>query len=333
MMKTPSVTDRSSLRLTRRAPLRLALSLCACLCIQGALPAVTLAADAGLRDADRHFQHGVTLYMEADYRGALVEFERAYELAPNGIVLFNLGETQYQLRDYAGALATFERYLADAPQTDAHRTLAESNVKELRTRVGRLRIVTVPPGAEISIDDRVVGKTPFDKPATVSIGHLTVRASAPGRPPVVRTVDIATDDDVSLVLELPIVPNARTTSSSFANGTIDRVDTSPTDYGAWRKAGWIATGLLGGGAIVVGLLARNESDDLKVARARYPAVVSTVNHLANTTKTLSIVADSLTAATLLVGGITLYSTLGAHKESGATSVAVGLGSVQMNVRF
>ena len=69
--------------------------------------------DGSVREADRHFQRGVALYVEADYRGALVEFERAYTLAPNGIVLFNVGETQYQLRDYAAALATFEHYLVE----------------------------------------------------------------------------------------------------------------------------------------------------------------------------------------------------------------------------
>ena len=137
--------------------------------------------DGSVREADRHFQRGVALYVEADYRGALVEFERAYTLAPNGIVLFNVGETQYQLRDYAAALATFEHYLVEAPANDSHRTLAEANIKELRTRVGRLRIVTVPAGAEISIDDKVVGQTPFEKAIVVGIGQLSVRATMPGR--------------------------------------------------------------------------------------------------------------------------------------------------------
>jgi len=159
--------------------------------------------DGTVREADRHFQRGVALYVEADYRGALVEFERAYTLAPNGIVLFNVGETQYQLRDYAAALATFEHYLVEAPANDSHRTLAEANIKELRTRVGRLRIVTVPAGAEISIDDKVVGQTPFEKAIVVGIGQLSVRATMPGRPPVVRTVDVAAEDDVPLTIEMP----------------------------------------------------------------------------------------------------------------------------------
>jgi len=59
-----------------------------------------------VREAGKHFQRGVTLYNETDYRAALVEFRRAYDLAPNAAVLYNIGETEYQLRDYASALIT-----------------------------------------------------------------------------------------------------------------------------------------------------------------------------------------------------------------------------------
>src|SRR5688572_20736629 len=64
-----------------------------------------------IKDAGRHFQRGVALFSEADYPGALVEFKRANEIAPNAAVLWNIGQTQYQLRNYAAALTTFEKYL------------------------------------------------------------------------------------------------------------------------------------------------------------------------------------------------------------------------------
>jgi uncharacterized membrane protein len=45
------------------------------------------------RDAGKHFQRGVSLYGEADYRAALIEFKRAYALAPNAAVLYHVGQT------------------------------------------------------------------------------------------------------------------------------------------------------------------------------------------------------------------------------------------------
>lgn len=304
------------------------------LCV-GLLSSAAAEPDGSLREADRHFQRGVALYIEADYRGALVEFSRAYTLAPNGIVLFNVGETQYQLRDYAAALATFQQYLIEAPQADAHRSLAEANIKELRTRVGRLRIVTVPPGAEVSIDDRVIGQTPFDKPVVVGIGQLTVRVTMPGRPPVVRSVDVAAEDDVPLTIELPAEPSLRAENSSSSSPTtlIDQSHKPAKDMAGWRVAGWVTTGLLAGGAVAFGLLARNESKDLAQARQKdYPAIADNLNHLAKRTTTFSIVADSLTAAAVVVGGVTLYSTISARSER-ASQVSVGLGSLRFDMRF
>jgi tetratricopeptide (TPR) repeat protein len=290
--------------------------------------------DGSVREADRHFQRGVALYVEADYRGALVEFERAYTLAPNGIVLFNVGETQYQMRDYAAALATFEHYLVESPANDSHRTLAEANIKELRTRVGRLRIVTVPAGAEISIDDKVVGQTPFEKAIVVGIGQLSVRATMPGRASVVRTVDVAAEDDVPLTMEMPEASAPAAKADAPAQLTLtDRPAPSAKDSASWRLAGWVTTGALAAGAITCGAFAYQNSQDLKTARQKFPADQPTLNRLSNRVQSLSIVADALTAGAVVIGAITLFSTLGAHGEQHSTQVVLGPSSVGLHMQF
>ena len=295
------------------------------------IPSIGLAEpEVGLREAERHFQRGVTLYTEADYHGALVEFNRAYTLAPNGIVLFNIGETQFQLRDYAGALATLEQYLVEAPADESHRAVATSNIRDLRTRVGRLRVVTIPAGATISIDDRVTGRSPLQKPIVVGIGQITVRAALPGRPPIVRTVDVAAEDDVLVTMEISASPAAKTESASPGTDLVGRSAGSPEKASALRIAGWVTTGVLASVAVTFGLLARSESNDLEKARREwYPTTTDAIGHLANRTRTLSIVADSFTAAALVVGGITLYSTLSAP----AARVTVGFGSLRLDARF
>ena len=308
-----------------------------------ALPLAARAADPNLREADKHFQHGVSLYVEADYRAALVEFTRAYALAPNGIVLFNVAETQYQLRDYAAALASFEHYLAETAMNDPHRALAESNLRELKTRVGRLRITTVPQGAEVSIDDRVIGRSPFEEPVVVSIGRMMVRASAPGRAPVVRTVDVAAEDDVAVALELPVALSSgapRTDNGGTATAptmflTEQAAPIAPASHNgpAWRTAGWIATGVLAAGALTFGILAYQASQDLKDARNQYLAVPTQIQHFHDTTVRLSAIADALTGAAVVVGGITLFSTLSARGETTTGSVAVGPGSLHFAATF
>jgi tetratricopeptide (TPR) repeat protein len=67
----------------------------------------------GTDDARGHFARAVVLYRESDFRGALIEFQRAYDAAPNYKVLYNVGQTAFELEDYPGALKAFRRYLDD----------------------------------------------------------------------------------------------------------------------------------------------------------------------------------------------------------------------------
>src|SRR5262249_2149673 len=56
-----------------------------------ALTCVSSVARADTRsDADEHFRRGVDLYRDKDYATALVEFQRAYEIAPDIKTLYNI---------------------------------------------------------------------------------------------------------------------------------------------------------------------------------------------------------------------------------------------------
>ncbi|RYE85226.1 MAG: hypothetical protein EOO75_17190, partial [Myxococcales bacterium] len=70
----------------------------------------------------QRFKRGVEFFKEGDYNAALVEFRRAYEVAPSYRILYNLGQTSYELQDYAGALTAFTRYLKEGgAEVDAAR--------------------------------------------------------------------------------------------------------------------------------------------------------------------------------------------------------------------
>jgi tetratricopeptide (TPR) repeat protein len=324
----------------RRLP-RIIAGIVLSLAMNGAIAAAQ-ESDSPTREAAKHFQRGVALYGEADYHAALVEFKRAYALAPNAAVLYNVGETAYQLQDYAGALTTFRRYLAEAGPTESHRTEVEANVEVLRTRVGHVTITTVPAGADIMIDDQSVGKTPFDQALLVSVGHRKVIAAVAGRPVVTRYFDVAAEDNVFLTLPLPGGAEASTAAGQSPQSTLPS-DVPPASRGGGspvRVVGWIATGALAGGAVTFGLLANKEATDLKNARNTFPTTTATLNHDANLTMTYSIIADSLTAAAVLVGGITLFSTLSssssrtpARGSAGETRVMLGPASARVQLTF
>jgi hypothetical protein len=297
--------------------------------------------DAANRQASRHFQRGVALYGEADYRAALVEFKRAYSLAPNPAVLYNVGETQYQLQDYAAALTTFEHYLAEA-SGDGHRAEVEGDIDILKARVGHLSLTTVPPGADVTIDDQPVGKTPLDRALLVSIGHRKVVASVAGRPAITRYVDVAADDTLSVTLQLPEPPEPAQAPAPRLEPLSRPVEATTPSHGGstLRWIGWTATGTLAAGAITSGILGIRESRDLESARASYPVSSQTLTHDAQLTTTYSVVADSLAAAAIVVGSVTLLSTWLSASPSpttrgstGTTRVVLGPTAARLEMTF
>jgi hypothetical protein len=291
------------------------------------------------REAARHFQRGVALYGETDYRAALVEFKRAYALAPNVAVLYNVGEAEFQLQDYAGALTTFERYLSESGASDAHRAEVEGSVEVLRARVGHLTIATSPPGAEVTVDDQSVGRTPLERPVLVSIGHRRVVATIPGRQPSTRYVDVAADDNVTVNMQL--APPADAMTAQASRSTLPARDAEPSAGGSTlRVLGWIGTGMFAAGAVTFAVLAERESNTLQSARTTYPASSATLSHEAGLTTTYSILADSLAGAAVLVGGITVVSAVLSHSaatrprgEAGSVRVGLGPGSARFEMTF
>lgn len=321
-----------------RNPTALAVAILALLGTSFASPDARADDSGSTRDAAKHFQRGVALYGEADYRAALVEFKRAYAIAPNTAVLYNMGETQYQLQDYAGALTTFERYLAESLPGDAHRAEVDNDVEILRARVGHVMIVTIPPGADVSVDDQVVGHTPVDKPLLVSIGHRKITASMPGRPAATRYVDVATDDNVSVTLQMPDAASSTTTATTrHDTEAATAAHVAPSEGGhTLQVIGWITTGGLAIGAVATGILAAHESSVLQADRNTYPQSSATLERDAHSTTTYSIIADSLAAGAVLVGGITLVSMLGggsgsAPKRGSSGDVQVVLGPTSAGI--
>jgi hypothetical protein len=186
-------------------------------------------AGAGSTDAARqHYDRGVKLYEEEDYRAALIEFKRAYEIAPNTAVLFNIGQSYYQLLDYANALTTFEKYQSEAGADipAARKAQVTSEVEELRGRVARVTVTVNVPDAEIFVDDTSVGKSPLSTPLLVSAGRRKITAQKAGKQAGTKIVEAAGGDQLSVQLDLadlavagngPMQPSGPTTRTEPAS--------------------------------------------------------------------------------------------------------------------
>jgi tetratricopeptide (TPR) repeat protein len=277
-----------------------------------------------VKEATTHFRRGVALYNEADYRGALIEFKRAYEIAPNANVLYNVGETHYQLQNYAAALAVFERYLTEAGTNAPHRREVEQTVDILRTRVGKVRITSNADGCEVTVDDELVGKAPFDSPVTVSVGRRKITAMAPGRSPDTRFVEVAAGDTVDVALSLASLggpANRPAVTGPAEAGGVDLV-----------RIGWVTTGALAAGTVATGVWAYVAARQLEDARHKFPASGAELDSKSSRAGTLAIVADVVGAATVVAAAVTVKLTL-SRSSSHEVHVAVVPGGIQVAGAF
>jgi hypothetical protein len=289
-----------------------------------AQPAASAAAEAG-----KHFQRGVTLYNEADYRAALVEFRRAYETTPNAAVLYNIGQTYYQLQNYAAALVALGRYLTEAGPTAPHRRDVEATIDTLQSRVGKVAISTSAPGADITVDDELVGKTPLDEPVLVSVGRRKITALRDGRVTETRFVDVAAGDTVTVAL----TADPRGTPAGPASPP------SPGPSKNMITAGWVVTGIAGAAAVGLGGYAWLASRDLSNERNANPVPADGLSakrdDLANKSSkvsTFSHIADGALIVAAVAGGVTLYLTLSRSKEH-ETHVAITPTGIQIAGTF
>lgn len=77
--------------------------------------------EAATAAAQPHYQRGMTRFDMADYDGAVLDFDAAYEISGSPSLLFNLGQTHRLRGDRERALHCYRRFLAvvpDAPNRD-----------------------------------------------------------------------------------------------------------------------------------------------------------------------------------------------------------------------
>jgi hypothetical protein len=282
-------------------------------------------------EASAHFRRGVELFQEEAFRGALVEFERAYAIAPDYRLLYNIGQTKFETQDYIGAIQSYERYLEGGGEdiTKERKTVVEGALSALRERVGTVNVLVNRKGAEVFIDDVSVGFTPL-APLRVNVGRHRISAKSTGGATDAEVVSVAGGDtsEVSLML-----------IEQVAGGPKEKLPMSivrKTAIGTWA-----AGAALLGGALATGMLAKGKQDELDELR-NTPDVTRTAladkhdegKMLAVTTDVLIGVgvASAVTGTLLWVFG-RKYGEAETKKESAGLRLDVGVGSVGVSGAF
>lgn len=289
----------------------------------GAAAGAPAAGSAAGEEASTRFKRGLQLFDEGDYTLALVEFERAYQLAPNYRALYNIALVDMQLGRYADAARTFEQYLHDGGTSipPTRRAEVTKTLGELKYRTATLDLSLNVPSAEVTLDGKPVDPARLRGPMVIDAGEHTVRATAPGFLASDKTVTLAGGDKASVRLELVAFTQPHQPGETPSHGR-------PIFW-----PGFVATGALAVGAIASGVVMIN-------AQSRLDTLKNTVNsdsgqrtNAANTQNVAALTADILTGLAVVAGGVSLYLTLGPDHSPKSPSLGVGLQHVVLSGAF
>ena len=302
-----------------------------------ALLASTLAlAQKSADEAKTRFKRGAEFYDEGNFRGALIEFERAYQLLPNYKLLYNIGQVHLQLLEYGRAQTAFARYLKEGGSdvSSSRRDEVNKELERVKTRVGKINVITTE-GAEVLLDDESVGTAPLSAAITANTGRHTVTVVVPGRAPQSRVIDLAGQDTANVSLGLAANDSGQAITPKNAGSTNSASLTAPGPT-VHSKApmifGWVVTGALAvTGGILAGASFGAASELAKLKTALGVTQVS-LNTASGKVGGLSAAADIVGLAALIAGGISVWLTIDALMSNDA-AVSIGPGGVTFVAKF
>ena len=182
------------------------------LALLGTLASAPIAHAGPKEQARKHYDRGVELFDDGQLEGAMIEFQRAYDLTHHYAVLYNLGQVLASLAKPLEAEEAYSRDLTEGGKRipEARRTEVELELARQKARIATLEIRGLPEGAAVLLDGKEIGKAPLPRPIRVAMGTHTVAGSADGYSPVKRQVTVAGEDRrvVELVLEKRAEPAA-----------------------------------------------------------------------------------------------------------------------------
>ncbi len=133
-------------------------------------------------EARQAFTRGVALMRRAQWAQALDELRRSIELHPTEVAQFDAAMCLKNLGRQHEAIEILEGLLARPEEgtSEERREAIRVELEELRARMGQLVVTTDVPGAEVRVDDRVVGQTPLAEPIFVLPGEHAIQATRAG---------------------------------------------------------------------------------------------------------------------------------------------------------
>jgi tetratricopeptide (TPR) repeat protein len=297
-------------------------------------PSAEGAATARRSEARAKFDEGVKAFAEQRYADAVQAFQEADAIEPSAPLSFNIARSYEKLDDTSAALRWYRDYM--------RRNSAATNAAEVNARIAaladtlakrgvqQLTVLSAPPGASVSVDQRIAGKTPLTLELPPGPHHLKLELPEYQALEADFTLEARTPQDLKLSLT-PSRPAAIPPSASTG------VDATPRPVPAAPAPGKRPFGVVPyvlGGAGAVSLLgalgfelARRSAESAAKdgTQPEYPEHYDSMRGRQTTARVLAGVGGAL----LVTGGV-LFVLNKPQKQKPQVGLACGSGGCALS---
>lgn len=185
-------------------------------------------------EAKADYDSGKVLFGDGDHANALVKFRSAYDKSKDPRLLWNMAACEKNLRHYAKTLKLVRQYLAEGGDklSADDRKEGEELIKVLEPLTAKLRLNVNEPGADVIIDEEMIGKSPI-APTVVDIGTRRVRVQKAEFEEVSRDLPVGGAAEVAVDIALvKIIHEGRITVRALDKATIS-IDGQVVGSGTW----------------------------------------------------------------------------------------------------
>jgi hypothetical protein len=214
---------------------------------------------ANAEDAREHFKRGEAAYQKGSYDVAIAEWNTAYGADPRPRIQYNIYQARERLGQLVEAVEALQKYLSTADPDDPYYSDATARMASLQQRLQAtgVRLVGGPDGASINVSGHDWGRLPRPDRIPVQPGNHRITVTLAGYKDFVTNVIVPAGQSVDVPVQLePLSPSgSNATAGAQASASSGGSHTSGTPF-------FIASGVLGAGAIATAIWAINRGSEL-----------------------------------------------------------------------
>jgi hypothetical protein len=229
---------------------------------------------AATSEEEQLLQRGAKLREAGNERAAVIELQKAYDIAHSPKAAAQLGLAEWALGRWGEA----EQHVSEALEAQSdpwlrdrkRRQVLEEAVRTIKSHLGSLEVTGSPEGAEVIVSGKLVGRLPLPGPVRVVSGEVEVEVQSPGYIGLSRSVKVETGKYERILVRLQEqtaapavspVPAAQLAAGPEGTGRGGLPPAKPSSSSGLRTASYVVAGV-GGAALITGLVFNLKANSL-----------------------------------------------------------------------